>query len=91
MLSVSGDNMIAALPTHRQLIANMIAKMNAEMRDMKMTADGEWSATVDSLRNDLIHMPELSSAELSGMMRMHLERVRRLNAMHARMMGSMKR
>lgn len=94
MMAVTGataSGVTAMLPRHRQLVANMLARMNGEMRDMQMPSDGEWSATVDSLRADLIRLPELNGAELKAMMPAHLARVTRLNAMHAGMMRGMAR
>ncbi len=81
----------ARLPKHRQLVANMIARMNGEMRDMQMASDAEWSATVDSLRADLVRLPELSGPDLMTMMPAHLARVTRLSAMHGKMMRAMAR
>jgi len=63
--------------------------MNGEMRDMKMASNAEWTATVDSLRKDLVRLPELSNAELTAMMPAHLARVTRLSEMHQKMMRSM--
>ncbi len=89
MTGATAKAMKATLPKHRQLVANMIARMNGEMRDMQMASDTEWSATVDSLRADLVRLPELSGPELTTMMPAHLARVTRLSAMHGRMMGAM--
>ena len=89
MMSMSGDSLKSMLPMHRQMVANMIAKMNGEMRDMKMASTSEWPATVDSLRKDLVRMPELGSAELKAMMPMHMARVMRLGEMHQTMMRAM--
>lgn len=89
MMSASGEGMKGMLPMHRQMVANMIAKMNGEMRDMKMASNTEWPATVDSLRKDLVRMPELSSAELTAMMPAHAGRVTRLGEMHQKMMRFM--
>ena len=85
------DSLRAALPAHRQRLANMIAQMNREMRDMNMAADAAWDATVDSLRQDLTRMPELSAGEVAAMMPAHHARVERLMASHHAMMGQMRR
>ena len=87
MDTMSGDRMKAMLPMHRQMVANMLSRMNAEMRSMNMSGDAAWSATVDSVRQDLIHMPELSAQQLKTMMPGHRARVMRLLAMHQRMMN----
>lgn len=91
MTGAAADSMKRMVPMHRQRVANMIAKMNGEMRDMQMTGNPEWSATVDSLRQDLVRLPELSGPELSTMMPAHHARVTRLSAMHQQMMRAMAR
>src|SRR5688500_19157274 len=58
MRTAMGDSMKAMLPMHRQMVANMIAQLDREMRDMNMTGDAAWNATLDSLRQDLRVMPE---------------------------------
>lgn len=83
------DSMQAMLPMHRQMVANMLAQMNREMRDMGMAADAEWNATVDSLRSDLTRMPEMSGQELQAMMPAHRDRMMRLMEMHRTMMSDM--
>lgn len=88
MQGASADSMAAMMPMHRQMVANMLAQMNGEMRGMQMPADARWTATADSLRQDLVRMPELSAPELKAMMPAHLERVKRLMDMHRGMMGS---
>jgi hypothetical protein len=90
MQGVGGDSLRAMLPMHRQMAANMIAQMNREMRDMNMAGDGGWTATVDSLRQDLIRMPEMGAPELESFMAAHRARLERLMQMHGAMMGGMK-
>ncbi len=87
MQGASADSMAAMMPMHRQMMANMLARMNGEMRGMHMPADARWTATADSLRQDLVRMPELSAPELKAMMPAHLERMKRLMEMHRGMMG----
>ncbi|MDB4951633.1 MAG: hypothetical protein JWM27_4282 [Gemmatimonadetes bacterium] len=86
----SGDSMRAMLPAHRQMTANMLASMGREMREMDMKGDAAWDATADSLRQDLVRMPEMDSAELKGFMPAHQARLERLMEMHRRMSGGMK-
>ena len=90
MQGAGGDSLKAMLPTHRQMAANMIAQMNREMRDMNMAADTGWTATVDSLRQDLVRMPEMDAAELQAFMPAHQARLERLMQMHSSMMQGMK-
>ena len=85
----SAEQFKANLPQHRQMVANMIAQMNREMRDMNMTADAEWNSTIDAVRADLTPLPEMTGAELESFMPEHRERVRRLMEMHHGMMGNM--
>lgn len=90
MQGAGGDSLRAMLPAHRQMAANMIARMNREMRDMNMAADAAWTATVDSLRQDLVRMPEMGGAELQSFMPGHQARLERLMRMHQSMMQGMK-
>ena len=90
MRGTRADSMQAMLPMHRQMAANMLAQMNREMRDMNMTADARWNATVDSLRTDLTRMPEMSGSELEAMMAGHQDRMMRLMDMHRTMMAEMR-
>lgn len=86
MMAADGAGMKGMMAEHRQMVANMLAKMNGEMSSMQMSADAQWTATVDSLRQDLVRMPDLDAAALKGVMPGHEARVRRLAAMHAAMM-----
>ena len=89
MDGVRADSLPAMMPMHRQMAANMLAQMNREMRDMGMTADAAWNATVDSLRHDLTGMPEMNAGELQAMMPRHRARMMRLMEMHRTMMAEM--
>ena len=86
MQGASADSMRAMLPMHRQMLGNMIAQMNSQMRGMNMTADAQWNATVDSLRQDLTRMPEMSAQELHAFMPEHHDRVMRVMQKHRTMM-----
>lgn len=89
MEGASGDQIAANLPQHRQMVANMIAQMNREMREMNMAADREWTSTIEAVREDLKRLPEMSAAELEGFMPEHRQRVSRLMEMHHEMMPGM--
>lgn len=86
----SAEHVAAMLPSHRQMAANMLSRMNADMRGMNMSGDAAWNATVDSLRQDLTRMPDLDAAALKSMMPAHNARMMRLMQMHRDMMGKMK-
>ena len=53
-------------------------------------SDPNWNALVDSIRADVIRMPELSGVELQALMPDHLGRVTRLLESHGAMMGRMR-
>ena len=89
MGGMSGDSMRTMLPTHRQMMANMIAQMNREMSDMDMPADAAWSAVMDSLRTDLATMADMDAAELRALMPDHHRRAMRMMDMHREMMAGM--
>ena len=89
MAALPADSLVAVLPEHRQMVANMLARMNREMSAMNMPADTAWSATVDSIRGDLTAMPGMDAPSLAAIMPSHRGRVERLMAMHADMMRAM--
>ncbi len=90
MQGASGDSIMRMMPLYRQLVANMLAQFNREMSQMNMPDDPAWGATVDSIRQDLARMPELSAAEMQAMMPGHHARMMRVMEMHRSMMASMK-
>ena len=91
MDTMSADRMKATLPQHRQMVANMLAQLNGEMRKMNMPPDARWTALADSVRQDHVRMPEMSAGELRSFMPAHGGRVMRLMGMHRTMMGGTKR
>lgn len=88
MRSATPDSLVAMLPMHRQMVGNMLAKMNREMNEMKMSGDAAWDATVDSLRSDLTRMPQMNGAQLHEFMPQHQERVSRIINMHGAMVST---
>ena len=89
MDGAGADSMRSMVPMHRQMVANMIAQYNREMREMGMQGDAAWNATVDSLRRDLVRLPELGAGEVRSFMPEHRDRVMRLMDMHRSMMQDM--
>jgi hypothetical protein len=79
------DSLRSMLPSHRQAVANLLAQMNREMRDMGMASDAAWDATADSIRGDLELMPDMDPAELEALVPGHRARVARLMVMHGAM------
>ena len=86
MMKISPEQMKAMMPAHRQMAANLLATMTADMRNMNMSGDAAWSATIDSVRRDLATMPELSGKEMAAAMPAHHARMMRLMGMHTTMM-----
>jgi hypothetical protein len=89
MTSMTADQMAATFPTHRQMVANMLSQMAAEMRSMNTPADAAWTATIDSVRQDLIRLPVMTKAELKQAMPAHLARVSRVMQIQKDMMAKM--
>ena len=87
MSSMSAAEMARMLPQHRQMVANMLSQMTSDMRSMNMPGDAAWTATVDSVRQDLVRFPDMTPAELKGAMPAHQARVSRLMTMHREMMS----
>ena len=90
MRTMSADQVKAAMPMHRQMTANMLSQMNADMRSMNMAADPAWDALVDSLRRDLVALPDIPTSRLTAALAPHFARVDRLMTMHAQMMKTSK-
>jgi hypothetical protein len=86
MRGMSPDQMAAEMEAHRQMTANVLTQMNADMRGMNMTGDPRWIALVDSIRQDLIQLPNVPRGQLETIMPGHLSRMERLMAMHQAMM-----
>ena len=86
----AGDQLTGSLVDHRQRVANLIASFNDEMRSMNMPPDAAWRATVDSLRQDLVHLADLSASEVVTAMPAHRGRIVRLIAMHREMAAKMR-
>ena len=89
MQAMHGDSLMQMVPEHRQMLGNMMGQMNREMQGMNMAADPQWTALTDSLRDDLVRMPQMSAAEMEAFMSAHQGRVTRLMEMHGSMMGGM--
>ena len=89
MAAMNPDQMSAMLPMHRQMVGNMLSQMSSDMRSMNMPADAAWTALTDSVRQDLIRLPEMSKTELTQAIPAHQGRVTRLMQMHKDMMAKM--
>jgi len=87
MMRLSPQQMQAMMAMHQGMMSQMMDEMGADMRNMRMSGTPEWNALTDSVKQDLAELPNLKGQELSVRMRGHGERVRRLMAMHEKMMG----
>ncbi len=83
--------LLGMIPAHRTMTASLVANMQADMTAMSMPGDESWTTTVDSVRLDLVRLPELTPAELQALMPAHRARVLGLLEMHAAMMSPPKR
>ena len=87
MMRMSPQQMQAMMAMHEQMMSGMMDGMGADMRGMNMSGTPEWSALTDSVKQDLADLPHLKGQQLSARVRAHAERVKRLIAMHEKMMG----
>src|SRR5438270_4137161 len=71
MDTMSAPTLQAMLPMHRQMMGNMLAQMNSDMRGMKMTPQARWTALMDSVRQDLVRMPDMKAQQLKPFMAAH--------------------
>ena len=70
--------------------SGVMEQMQLHMQQMNMSTDAAWNATVDSLRQDLTRMPEMSPEQLQALMPAHEARLNRLMESYRSMMGNMK-
>ena len=82
-----GSKLMAALPDHRQLTANLVSQMQMDMRAAQISTARPWDALVDSVLHDLVRLPDESVSGVTSMMPAHRARVARLITMHARMLA----
>ena len=86
MDTASAASLQAMLPMHRQMVANMLSQMSSDMRSMNMSGDARWTALIDSVRQDLVRLPEMTAQQLMQNMTAHRGRVTRLMQSHMAMM-----
>ena len=94
MMRAHLDSLAAASPqfvsdmmtTHETMASQILDAMGADMTAMGMKADSAWIALTDSVKRDLADLPTLSGQRLDSRLRAHVDRFRRLMAMHQQMM-----
>ncbi len=87
MMRMSPQQMQAMMAMHQSMMSQMMDGMGSDMRGMKMSGSPEWNALTDSVKQDLAELPNLKGQGLSARMGGHADRVKRLLAMHEKMMG----
>lgn len=80
MSSATGDAQRHMLPAHEQLVSDFLTRNDAKMRAMHVKIDPDWLSVIDSVRNDLARMPNMSSAQLHAFFPEHARRVMRIVA-----------
>jgi len=86
MMRISPQQMQAMMATHQGMMSQMMDAIGADMRAMHMSGSPEWSALTDSVKQDLAELPNLRGQAPSARMRAHADRVKRLLAMHEKML-----
>ena len=89
MMQLKPERMSQMMARHERMMSQMMDQMGGEMRHMKMPESKQWSALIDSVKQDLTELPGLKGQALSARMRMHAERVQRLMKAHEQMMKGM--
>jgi len=80
MSSAGGDAQRRMLPAHEALLSEFLTRNDAKMRAMHEQIDPDWLTVIDSVRNDLARMPNMSSAQLHAFFPEHARRVMRIVA-----------
>lgn len=89
MAKMTPEQMSRVMARHERMMSQMMDQMGGEMRQMQMRETPGWSALADSVKEDLAELPSLNGKALSSRMQGHADRVRRLIAMHKKMMVGM--
>ena len=80
MSDATGDAQRLMLPAHEKLVSDFLTRNDAKMRAMHVRIDPDWLTVIDSVRNDLARMPNMSSAQLHAFFPEHARRVMRIVA-----------
>jgi hypothetical protein len=88
------DSLAAAPPfqlagmmtAHETMTSQILDAMGGDMTAMGMKSDSAWMALRDSVQRDLADLPAFGGPILQRRMRAHVDRIRRLLAMHETMM-----
>ena len=80
MSSANGDAQRHMLADHEALVSAFLTRNDAKMRAMHAKIDPAWLTIIDSVRNDLARMPNMSSEQLHAFFPEHARRVMRIVA-----------
>ena len=80
MSAADGDAQRHMLSAHEELVSEFLTRNDAKMRAMHVKIDPDWLTVIDSVRNDLARMPNMSSTQLHAFFPEHARRVMRIVA-----------
>jgi len=80
MSSAKGDAQRHMLPAHEELVSEFLTRNDAKMRAMHVKIDPDWLTIIDSVRDDLARMPNMSSTQLHAFFPEHARRMMRIVA-----------
>ncbi len=80
MSAANGDAQRHMLPAHEEMVSEFLTRNDAKMRAMHVKIDPDWVTVIDSVRNDLARMPNMSSTQLHAFFPEHARRVMRIVA-----------
>lgn len=85
MDTVSAAPLQSMFAIHQQMLSDMMSRMTDDMRAMNMSGDAAWTATTDSLRQDLTQMQGMTPEAMKQAISAHHGRVMRMMDMYRRM------
>lgn len=85
MDTVSAAQLQSMFAMHQQMLSDMTSRMTDDMRAMNMSGDAAWTATTDSLRQDLTQMQGMTPEAMKQAVSAHHGRVMRMMDMYRRM------
>ena len=77
MTAAGGDEMVPMIPQHQQMVATLLTELSASAPN-----NPGFTATADSIRQDLSRMSNMPANELDQLMDPHAERINRLMQMY---------
>jgi hypothetical protein len=81
-----GDRLRSVISAHEAMASKMLHAIGGDMTAMGVKADSAWRTLRDSVERDLADLPALRGAPLEQRVKAHIDRLKRLLAMHEIMM-----